>query len=128
MREVSFERPGTLNATRSLQQVERFFAANGYTVSARTDGELHLVSTAAHPHRLSVSANSARMVFVFTAATLTGSVPEANELERAVDASLGNASAAVIAPRAASGGGRCSICATVIPAGATECPTCGMTT
>lgn len=127
MNEHVIERAGAVNAPRLLQQVEKWLVANGYTVSARSDGELNLVSAAAAPHRLSVSANTVRTRFAFTPAAPRATLPEAAELERRVDASLGQVGAvAPVAPKPASGGGRCSICATVIPAGAVECPTCGM--
>lgn len=127
MNEHVIERAGAVNAARLLQQIEKWLIANGYTVSARSEGELNLVSAAAAPHRLSVSANTLRTRFAFTPAAPRATLPEAGELERRVDASLGQVSAAApVAPRPASGGGRCSICATVIPAGALECPTCGM--
>lgn len=128
MREVSFERAGASEPTRLLQQVERQLLALGYTVAARTTGELHFVSTQGGPHRLRLRVEPHRSVFTFAPAAPGVQLPADQELERRVEAALGRVvPLPVSAPAPATGSMRCSICATVIPAGATACPLCGMT-
>ncbi len=109
-----------------MQQLERWFTANGYTVSSRTTGQLQFVA-AQGPHRLVVSVDPVRTVFVFAPAAPRVELPDGRELERRIDSALGGTVGPAPAPRVAGQGTRCSICATVIPAGAAECPMCGMT-
>ncbi len=125
MREVSFERAGTTEVPRLMQQLERALARQGYTVSARANGQLQFLSAPPSPHRLSARLDATRSLFTFAPGAPGVTLPDQLELERRIDLALGGVVAA--APRPSGGAARrCSICATVVPAGATECPLCGM--
>ncbi len=129
MKEVTFDRAGAVEPSRLMQRVERWLSAHGYTVSTRTTGELQFVNPQSGPHRLVVRVDAVRTRFVFAPAAPGAVLPEAAELERRVDASMGAPAAPVVkvAAPAGQGGVRCSICATVVPAGESACPLCGMT-
>ncbi|MFZ5440656.1 MAG: hypothetical protein ACOZQL_11655 [Myxococcota bacterium] len=126
MREVSLERSGAVEPTRLLQQVERQLMALGYAVAARSVGELHFVTTHGAPHRLRIRVEPQRTVFTFAPAALGTPLPPDEELERRVEAALGRVTALPSAARPQTSATRCSICATVIPSGASACPLCGM--
>jgi hypothetical protein len=123
--EVSFERAGATEVPRLMQQLERGLARQGYSVSARSNGQLQLVSAPPAPHRLIARIDATRCHFTFAPGAPGVTLPDQLELERRIDLALGGAVAAE--PRPSGGAARrCSICATVVPAGATECPLCGM--
>lgn len=129
MPDVSFERPMRADPTRVLQRVEKWLAAQGYQVSARSQAELSLVGTGVGGrHRLTVSADGQAVRFVFAPGALGGELPEAVELERRVEGALAELGASPAEAPLNSGGGtrRCSICATVMEADARVCPMCGL--
>ena len=122
--------------TRVLQRAEKGLVAQGYQVSVRSQAELSLVGTGVGGrHRLTVSADGQAVRFVFAPGALGGELPDAVELERRVDGALAELGPSPLgtgptsAEAAVSTGGgtrRCSICATVMEAGARVCPMCGL--
>lgn len=130
-REVIVDRPGAADVPRTMQRVEKALVAAGYSVSARGFAELQLVTTRGGPLRATVQFTAERVRFVFAPAAPGASVPTEVELGRLADSALGDSGVSVPGAAtvpAASSGLRCGICATVIPVGAAECPTCGMPT
>lgn len=125
--EVSFERSGAAEPARLLQQVEKQLTVLGYSVAARAASELHFVTTQGGPHRLRIRVDAHRSLFTFAPAAPGVSLPAEQELERRVEAALGRVMSPPSQPSTKTAT-RCSICATVIPAGAAVCPLCGMTT
>lgn len=127
MNEVVFERPARSEPARVLKALERWFTTRGYTVSARSGFELHLVGAG---HRLSVRADGLNVRLAFAPGSPGVTLPEAAELERRVDTALQEFGAAAPAPAAKAAiasGQRCSLCATPLSGDDRTCPTCGMT-
>lgn len=129
MREVSFERAVRGEPARVLQSLEKWFTSHGYEVSARSNLELNFVgATTSGRHRLTLRADGTTVRFGFVPGAPGVVLPEAQELERRVDASLQDLGAPPGPAKAASAPSRrCSICATELSAGEKSCPMCGMT-
>lgn len=124
-REVVIEKPGVADVPSAMKRVEKVLVSAGYSVSARGFAELQLVSSSG-PVRAVVQFSAEKVRYVFSPAAPGVQLPDRAELERQV----GGATAAKegAPPPMATAGHRCGICATVIPAGAVECPLCGMPT
>ncbi len=131
MREVFFERAVRAEPARVLQRIERWLTANGYEVSTRSNLELNFLgASTSGRHRLTVRADGASVRFGFVPGAPGVALPDAQELERRVDACLQdlNAPAPAQGAKPASPFGlRCSICATPLSPDDRNCPMCGMT-
>jgi hypothetical protein len=116
-----------------MQAAERALSGAGYSVAARGFSELQLVTTRGGPLRLTVQFGNERVRLIFAPAAPGSVLPAQPELERVADLVLapppaeGTGALRATAP-VATAGLRCGICATVIPTGAAECPTCRMPT
>jgi hypothetical protein len=130
MNEVSFIRPARAEPARVLQRVEKWLCANGYEVAVRSSFELSLVGLGpGGRHRLTVRADGHNVHFTFAPGSPGVTLPPSVELERRVEFSLvdlGSVSTSAPVPATAASGRRCSICATILGAGESVCPTCGM--
>lgn len=128
MREVSFERAVRAEPTRVLQGLEKWLTAHGYEVSTRSNLELNFVgATTGGRHRLTLRADGATVRFGFVPGAPGVVLPDAQELERRVDACVQSLGAPAGPAKAASASSRrCSICATELSAGEQSCPMCGM--
>lgn len=132
MSAVVFERAGVADLPRAMARAEQWLVTQGCAPAARSIQELQFVLTRGGPLRLVVQFSSAKIRFVFTAAAPGVTLPAETELVRLVEGAVEGqggvraVEAKAAPPRAATLETRCSICASRIPVGATECPLCGM--
>lgn len=132
MSAVVFEREGVADIPRAMARAEKWLVSQGCAPAARSIQELQFVLTRGGPLRLVVQFSSAKIRFVFTGAAPGVRVPVESELVHLVEGAVEGqgavkaVEATASVPRASTVETRCSICATRIPAGATECPLCGM--
>jgi hypothetical protein len=132
MSAVVFERAGVTDISRAMARAQQWLVSQGCAPAASSMQELQFVLTRGGPLRLVVQFSSAKVRFVFTGAAPGVKVPAESELLRLVEGAVeGQGEVKVVeattsVPRATAVETRCSICATRIPVGATECPLCGM--